>query len=63
MSTPVRVVAPYQVCDAGVVYGPGVLVDVPDDLAQRWIAAGWVELVPPKPSATPAAATPARKRR
>jgi hypothetical protein len=38
----VTVTAPYQVVHDAVVYVPGQTVDVPDDLAQTWITAGWV---------------------
>ena len=44
-----RVVAPWQVHHAGVTYGPGEVVDVPDVVAAPWVAAGWVEPAEDKP--------------
>jgi hypothetical protein len=39
------VVAPlYRVVHDGVAYPPGAIATVPDDVAQRWLRAGWVEL-------------------
>jgi hypothetical protein len=32
----------FQVADAGVVYRPGHVADVPDDVAQHWIQSVWV---------------------
>jgi hypothetical protein len=41
--TTVTVNAPYQVVLDGTVYGPGQTVqDVPPEVAQTWIEAGWV---------------------
>jgi hypothetical protein len=41
------VVAPlYRVVHDGVAYPPGAIATVPDDFAQRWLTAGWVELAP-----------------
>jgi NADPH-dependent 2,4-dienoyl-CoA reductase/sulfur reductase-like enzyme len=38
----VEVIENYQVADAGTVYRPGDVAEVPDDVARRWLAAGWV---------------------
>jgi hypothetical protein len=40
--TAVTVNEPYQVVHDGTVYTPGQTADVPDDVAARWIDAGWV---------------------
>lgn len=40
--TTVTVNAPYQVVHDGTVYGPGQTADVPEEIAQKWIEAGWV---------------------
>ena len=40
--TSVTVNEPYQVVHEETVYTPGQTADVPDDLAEKWIAAGWV---------------------
>jgi hypothetical protein len=40
--TAVTVNAPYQVVQDGTVYGPGQTADVPADVADKWIEAGWV---------------------
>ena len=40
--TAVTVNTPYQVVHEETVYGPGQTADVPDDVAQTWITAGWV---------------------
>ena len=42
MSTTVTVNTPYQVMHDGTVYTPGETADVPDDVAEKWIDAGWV---------------------
>jgi hypothetical protein len=47
----VVVAEPYQVALDGVVHGPGETVDVPDEVAERWHANGWIE----KPKAKAAA--------
>ncbi len=36
----------YRVVHDGVAYPPGAIATVPDDVAQRWLTAGWVELAP-----------------
>ena len=36
----------YRVVHDGVAYPPGAIATVPDDFAQRWLTAGWVELAP-----------------
>jgi hypothetical protein len=36
----VTVSKPFQVAHAGVVYRPGDVADVPDDVAQHWIESG-----------------------
>lgn len=46
MSTRVKVSPPFQVNHDGKTYGPGETVAVPDELAERWITAGWVEEAP-----------------
>ena len=40
--TTVSVNTPYQVVHDGVVYGPGQTADVPPQVTQTWIDAGWV---------------------
>lgn len=42
----VTVCAPYQVALDDTVYGPDETAMVPDDVAERWLTAGWVELAP-----------------
>jgi hypothetical protein len=51
--TTVSVNTPYQVVHDATVYGPGQTVDVPPDVADKWIDAGWVsqaktKAAPPK---------------
>jgi hypothetical protein len=53
--TTVTVNTPYQVVHEGTVYGPGQTADVPDDLAQTWITAGWVSKADPEKRAAKAA--------
>jgi hypothetical protein len=36
----------YRVVHDGVAHPPGAIATVPDDVAQRWLTAGWVELAP-----------------
>jgi hypothetical protein len=43
MATVVTVIPPFQVCHDGTVYGPGETAEVPDAVAARWQAHGWVE--------------------
>jgi hypothetical protein len=43
----VRVAAPFRIAHAGVAYSPGDTADVPDDVARRWLASGWVTEVKP----------------
>jgi hypothetical protein len=38
----VQVVAPFQVCHAGIVYRPNEVADVPQHVAAHWVANGWV---------------------
>jgi hypothetical protein len=40
--TAVTVNAPYQVVHDETVHGPGQTVDVPQDVADKWLEAGWV---------------------
>ena len=40
--TTVSVNTPFQVVHDATVYGPGQTVDVPPDVADKWIEAGWV---------------------
>jgi hypothetical protein len=40
--TTVSVNTPYQVVHDRTVYGPGQTADVPADVADKWITAGWV---------------------
>ncbi|HYQ36764.1 MAG TPA: hypothetical protein VER10_12960 [Mycobacterium sp.] len=40
--TAVTVNAPYQVVHEGTVYGPGQTADVPAEVADKWLEAGWV---------------------
>jgi hypothetical protein len=47
----------------GVAYPPGAIATVPDDVAERWLTAGWVELAPAQHrSMAGAPETPARTR-
>jgi hypothetical protein len=55
MMTTVSVNTPYQVVHGGVVYGPGQTVDVPPEVAQTWIDAGWVSETTAEKRATKAA--------
>jgi hypothetical protein len=45
MTVTVAVIAPFQVCDQGAVYGPGAQVTVDDDVALHWRAHGWITVV------------------
>jgi len=58
------VVAPlYRGAHDGVAYPPGAIATVPDDVAQRWLTAGWVELAPARHRLMAGAPeTPARTR-
>jgi hypothetical protein len=54
--TAVSVNTPYQVVHEGTVYGPGQTADVPEEIAHKWIEAGWVsEAKEPEKRATKAA--------
>jgi hypothetical protein len=54
--TAVSVNTPYQVVHEGVVYGPGQTADVPEEIARKWLEAGWVsEATQPEKRATKAA--------
>jgi hypothetical protein len=54
--TTVSVNTPYQVVHDGTVYGPGETVqDVPPEVAQTWIDAGWVSKAEPEKRVTKAA--------
>ena len=54
--TTVSVLAPYQVVHDATVYTPGQTADVPEDIAHKWIDAGWVsEARQPEKRATKAA--------
>jgi hypothetical protein len=54
--TAVSVNTPYQVVHEGTVYGPGQRADVPEEIAHKWIEAGWVsEAKEPEKRATKAA--------
>jgi hypothetical protein len=63
----VKVTTNVQIVHGGTVYGPGDVIDSPDDdannIATTWVDAGWAEVVPDKPpgKAVPAKAAP-RKR-
>jgi hypothetical protein len=59
--TTVSVNTPYQVVHDRTVYGPGQTADVPPEIAQTWINAGWVsETAQPEKRATKAAPTKRR---
>lgn len=45
----VPVLAPFQVALNGTVYGPGSVVEAPDDVAQQWISHGWAQEQKPEP--------------
>jgi hypothetical protein len=51
--TTVSVNTPFQVVHEETVYGPGQTVDVPQEVADKWIEAGWVSVA--KERATKAA--------
>ena len=53
--TTVSVLAPYQVVHDATVYTPGQTADVPEDIAHKWIDAGWVSEAKPEKRATKAA--------
>jgi hypothetical protein len=53
MATVVTVIPPFQVSHDGTVYGPGEKAEVPDAVAERWQAHGWVEKKAPAKKAPP----------
>jgi hypothetical protein len=53
--TTVSVNAPFQVVHEETVYTPGQTVDVPADVADKWLEAGWVSVAKPEKGATKAA--------
>jgi hypothetical protein len=53
--TTVHVNTPYQVVHDETVYTPGQTVDVPAEVADTWIQAGWVSEAKPEKHATKAA--------
>jgi hypothetical protein len=54
--TAVTVNAPFQVVHDAVVYRPGQTADVPAEVADKWIEAGWVsQATQPEKRATKAA--------
>jgi hypothetical protein len=55
--TVVSVTAPFQVVHEETVYTPGQTVDVPQEVADKWIEAGWVS------EAKTTKAAPAKKTR
>jgi hypothetical protein len=58
--TAVTVNPPYQVVHQETVYGPGQTADVPPEVADKWLAAGWVSVAQPEKPATKAAPTKRR---
>ena len=57
--TAVTVNNPYQDVQQETVYTHGQTADIPDDLAQTWITAGWVSAAQPE---KPAAKAPTKRR-
>ena len=57
----VTVNAPFQVVHDETVYVPGQTADVPDDVAQTWITAGWVSETP-EPEKRAAKTAPPKRR-
>jgi hypothetical protein len=54
--TTVSVNTPFQVVHEETIYTPGQTVDVPQDVADKWIEAGWVsQATQPEKRATKAA--------
>ena len=49
--TAVSVNTPYKFVHDGTVYGPGQTADVPPEIAQTWIEAGWVSQAKPEKGA------------
>jgi hypothetical protein len=39
----VVILAPFQACHAGVVYGSGQAAEVPAEVAAAWVLNGWAE--------------------
>jgi hypothetical protein len=60
--TSVVVAQLYRVIHDGAAYPPGAIATVPDDVTQRWLTAGWVELAPARPPNGGRTGTPARTR-
>jgi hypothetical protein len=50
--TTVSVTSPFQVVHDATVHGPGQTVDVPPEIADKWIDAGWVSDAKPERGAT-----------
>jgi hypothetical protein len=59
MATVVTVIPPFQVSHDGTVYGPGEKAEVPDEMAEHWLALGYVSTPkPPRKKSSPPESVP-----